>query len=238
LPDHVAAIVLAAGVGRRMEAGQPKQFLLLNDRPLFTYALEFFLGMAQVHQICLVLNAEAMAGDAPMLARDLAADYSKPLSIVEGGARRQDSVLAGLKALPSDTEIVLVHDSARPFPPYDAVLQSIEEAQANGGAILASPVHDTVKMANGDGRIQQTLNRELLWLAQTPQTFRYPDLLEAMQTIDREGLDITDEAMAFERLGREVHIVRSTPENLKVTIPEDLPRAEAIIRRRNQENLP
>lgn len=230
---NVAAVVLAAGAGRRMRSDQPKQFLQLAGRPLFMHSLEFFLRLEAVGHVCLVLNPEALEGDEAEAARALAREIQRPLSLACGGARRQDSTLSGLRAVPEDTRIVLVHDAARPFPPPEAVAHSIEEADLYGGAILAAPVVETVKQVEPGGlQIAATLNRDQLYLAQTPQTFQYRALIEALEAVEREGLDVTDEAMAFERLGRAVRIVPSTAENLKVTVPEDLPRAEALAARR------
>lgn len=231
--EKTAAVVLAAGEGRRMQAEQPKQFILLADRPLFLHSLEFFLKMPEIDQVCLVLHRDYLASEWADEARSLAAHYGKSLVLATGGARRQDSTLNGLKALGVDVAIVTVHDSARPFPPLGPVMESIRQAREHGGAILANRVSDTVKQVEpGTDVISGTLDRERLYLAQTPQTFRYRDILEALETLERRGVDVTDEAMAFELTGREVRIVTSDSTNLKVTMPEDLERAEALAAQR------
>lgn len=217
-----------------MQSDGRKQFLMLAGKPLFLHALEFFLSLEDVGEVCLVLNREALDDEPARLAAEVAAKYpGVNFRTAVGGARRQDSVFAGMKALASNPVIVLVHDCARPFPPPGPVRESIRVAEEFGGAILATPVTDTVKMVEaGSLAIRQTLDRDLLWRAQTPQTFRYAELLAAMEDVAQSGITITDEAMAFERMGREVRIVPSTADNLKVTVPEDLPRAEAILRQR------
>jgi 2-C-methyl-D-erythritol 4-phosphate cytidylyltransferase len=216
-----------------MLADTPKQYLSLGQTSLFLISLEFFFRLPEIDTVCMVFSHEGIDADPAYSAQDLADSMGATLVIAPGGARRQDSTLSGLRALPRDTEIVLVHDSARPFPPLEETRASIREARECGGAILAAPATDTIKLASADGTtIQQTLDRSQLWLAQTPQTFRYPELLEAMEAADREGADLTDEAMAFERLGYDVRIVPTTSENLKVTVPEDLRRAERILAER------
>ena len=230
LESHVAAVVVAAGEGRRMGAERPKQFLPLGHRAVFLHSLEFFLHLPEAERVCLVLGEQALDGEPARAARTLAAHWGKPLLLAGGGARRQDSALAGLRALPPETDIVLVHDAARPFPPIGATREAIAAARQCGGAILASPATDTVKEVGASGlRIERTLDRSRLWMAQTPQVFRFADLLSAMETAERDGVDLTDEAMAFERLGREVRIVPSTIANLKITIPADLARAEKML---------
>jgi len=226
----VGAVVLAAGEGQRMGAGRPKQYLALGGRALFLHSLDFFLRLPDVDEVCLVLDRTGWEGNPRLQAGGLAQAMARRLVFAIGGARRQDSALAGLRALAKDTEIALVHDCARPFPPREPTEASIQAARECGGAILAAPATDTVKMAaERERRIEQTLERSRLWLAQTPQTFRYAPLLEAMEAAAREGVELTDEAMAFERLGREVRIIPSTPQNLKITVPEDLRHAERVL---------
>jgi len=226
--------VLAAGQGKRMRADRPKQYLALGQTSLFLISLEFFFQLPEIDSVCMVFSSEGLDADPAFSAQDLAQSMGATLVLAPGGARRQDSTLNGLRALPRDTDIVLVHDSARPFPPLEQTRLSIQEAEECGGAILAAPAIDTIKLASADGStIQQTLDRSQLWLAQTPQTFRYPELLEAMEAADRDGVTITDEAMAFERFGHDVRIVPSNAENLKVTVPEDLRRAERILAERD-----
>lgn len=229
----VAAVVLAAGAGRRMASPTPKQFLRLGGKPVFSHSLEFFFDLEAVGEICLVLSPGAIEGPEAKDARSQAVHAGKTLSIASGGKRRQDSTRAGLRALSPEVQIVLVHDAARPFPPRQACLDSIAAAREVGGAILAAPASDTIKIAEANGeRIEKTLDRSRLWLAQTPQTFRFADLIEAMESAQRDGVDLTDEAMAFERLGRPVRIIASNADNLKITVAEDLIRAEQILARR------
>jgi 2-C-methyl-D-erythritol 4-phosphate cytidylyltransferase len=138
-------------------------------------------------------------------------------------------VYNGLKETGPDVEIVVVHDAVRPFVTEDLIEQSIQAARKGGGAIVAIPMKDTPKQAGPDRQIQRTLDRNELWLAQTPQTFRRDLLLEAYEKAAIEGLQATDDAALVERLGHKVGIVTGTWENIKITTPEDLVLAEAIL---------
>jgi 2-C-methyl-D-erythritol 4-phosphate cytidylyltransferase len=147
---------------------------------------------------------------------------------VAGGRERQDSMRAGLAALPAGIELVAVHDAARPLVTPGAVRRVIAAARESGAAILAVPVRDTIKRVR-DGRILETPVRAECWAAQTPQVFRVEILREALAKADAEGRLGTDEAELVEALGVAVHVVRGEPENLKVTGPEDLLLAERIL---------
>jgi len=153
----------------------------------------------------------------------------KVQKVVAGGETRQQSVHNGLKETDPDVEIVVVHDAVRPFVTEDLIERSIEAARKGGGAIVAVPMKDTTKQAGPDRQIQRTLDRNDLWLAQTPQAFRRALLLEAYEKAAIEHLQATDDAALVERLGHKVGIVPGTWDNIKITAPEDLVIAEAIL---------
>jgi len=222
----IVALIVAAGRGVRFGADRPKQFALLGNKPLLAHSIEMFERMPQFDRTWLVVPA----GFAADLGRwmDVAA-YSKIAGIVEGGARRQDSVAAGLARLPAETEIVAIHDAVRPFAAPEAIAEAVERARRMGAAILAVPATDTTKRCDANGRVVETLDRSRLWLAQTPQVFRFDLIREAYRKALSDGAEVTDDAAAVERLGRPVEVVRSPRPNPKITAPGDLRFAEWLL---------
>lgn len=215
-----SAIIVAAGAGTRF--GQPKQFAYLRAKPVLEWTLERFQSHPEVDAIALVLPDE----------RDLKhyrLRYPKIVDSVRGGERRQDSVWQGFRLLAAMApEIVLVHDGARPLVGADLVTRVIAAARAEGAAVPALPVEDTVKEVR-DGRVAATVDRTLLYRAQTPQGFRYGVLEKAMDAARRDRFYGTDEAALVERLGLPVAVVPGDPRNIKITTPVDIPIAEALL---------
>jgi 2-C-methyl-D-erythritol 4-phosphate cytidylyltransferase len=218
------AILVAAGRGERMGAGRPKAFVELGGQPLLLRAARAFDAAPSVGGIVAVVP-EAEVG----AARELLGSLAKPVSVVPGGSRRQDSVLEGLKGAPAGfTGVVLVHDAARPLVDVALIESVCREAAAEGAALPLLPVVDTVKRV-ADGRVVETLDRETLGAAQTPQGFRFDLLVRAYEAAFRERVTLTDEAMAVERLGGTVRAVVGSARNRKITTPEDLAWAEGIV---------
>jgi 2-C-methyl-D-erythritol 4-phosphate cytidylyltransferase len=218
------AILVAAGRGERMGAGRPKAFLELAGQALVLRSARVFDAAPSVTGIVAVVPEAEVAA-----ARDLLAPVRKLRSVVPGGERRQDSVLAGLEQAPDGFDgVVLVHDAARPLVDVALVEAVVREAAATGAALPLLPVVDTVKRVR-DGLVVETLDREELGAAQTPQGFRFPLLVEAYEAAFRDGLTVTDEAMAVERLGAPVRAVPGSPLNRKITTPEDLAWAEGVL---------
>ena len=219
------AILVAAGRGERMGAARPKAFLPLAGRSLLRRSAEAFETARSVATIVAVVPEEEID-----TARGLLRDLRKLGAVVAGGARRQDSVLAGLKQAPAGFDgVVLVHDAARPFVTgalIDAVAVAADET---GAALPVVPVVDTLKRIEG-GRVSGTVDRETLGAAQTPQGFRYALLGRAYEQAFRDGVTVTDEAMAVERLGAPVAAVPGSPRNRKLTTPEDMAWAESVLR--------
>jgi len=218
------AILVAAGRGERMGAGRPKAFLELGGQPLLLRSARAFDAAPSVGTIVAVVpEAEVESATA------LLAPIAKPVSVVPGGPRRQDSVLEGLKRAPDGFDgVVLVHDAARPLVDVALIESVCREAAAAGAALPVLPVVDTVKRV-ADGRVVETLDRETLGAAQTPQGFRFELLVGAYEAAFRERLTLTDEAMAVERLGGVVRAVPGSPRNRKITTPEDLAWAEGVV---------
>jgi 2-C-methyl-D-erythritol 4-phosphate cytidylyltransferase/2-C-methyl-D-erythritol 2,4-cyclodiphosphate synthase len=213
---HVAAIIVAGGKGERVGARQPKQFIDLgHGRTMLEMSLDVFRNCASVHEIIVAVP--------PGFADRVAT--SERVRVVEGGARRQDSMANAFAQVSPEAEVVLVHDAARPFVSEQVIRDTIAAAAEHGAAITAVPVRDTVKRASRfgpDRTIEETLPRDAIFLAQTPQGFRR-DLLQHALAAAGDS-DVTDEAMLVERAGIQVHIVEGDPANVKITTAEDMER--------------
>lgn len=220
-------VVVAAGTGQRLGAPVHKALVELDGRPLVEHTLRRLLGRPDLSPVVLVGHAD----DRPRLER-LLATLPRPVTLVDGGARRQDSVRAGLEALGDPApDLVLVHDGARPFVPLERLDDLVAAARRTGAALLASPVSDTLKeVPDPDGRVRRTVPRAHLWAAQTPQAFDRARLLELLERADAEGTTVTDEAGLCEAAGLAVTVVEGSRRNLKVTTPEDLELARALLR--------
>ena len=217
------AILVAAGRGERMGAGRPKAFRDLAGEPLLLKAAQVFERAPSVGAIVAVVPSDEVEA-----ARDLLAPLQKLRAVVAGGSRRQDSVLEGLKQAPEGFDgVVLVHDAARPFVDVPLVEAVLGAAGESGAALPVLGLVDTVKRVR-DGRVLETLDRSELGAAQTPQGFRFRLLVEAYEAAFRDGITLTDEAMAVERLGVRVTAVPGSARNRKITTPEDLAWAEGV----------
>jgi len=229
---RVSALIPAAGMGKRMGAGINKQYLLLAGRPILAHTLAVFEQAPFVDQVYLIVPEDEI----PFCRENVVERYgfAKVRRIVAGGSERQHSVLNGLRAMesPHPDDVVVIHDGVRPFVPLPVLESSVETARLHDGALVAVPVKDTVKVVK-DGTVVETPPRESLWLAQTPQTFRYGVIRDAHERAAAEGWLGTDDASLLERLGMSVRIVAGDYGNFKITTPEDLILAEAFLK--NQE---
>ncbi|MBO6158674.1 MAG: 2-C-methyl-D-erythritol 4-phosphate cytidylyltransferase [Firmicutes bacterium] len=235
--EKIWAIVAAAGVGQRMmnaSKGTKKQFIRLKGKELLVYSLEVFQKMDRIEGIVLVTGKEDVS-----FCESLVETYqlSKVAKVLVGGARRQESVFIGLSSLPKDCSAVVIHDGARPFVTEEDVSKTIDEALLCGGAILAVPVTDTIKVVGQDRKIEQTPQRSSLWAAQTPQTFRYPDILEGHRhAVVMGDFRCTDDAQIMEKyMDGTVRVVQGSEENLKITTPTDLLIAQRILEEREKK---
>jgi 2-C-methyl-D-erythritol 4-phosphate cytidylyltransferase/2-C-methyl-D-erythritol 2,4-cyclodiphosphate synthase len=217
---HVTAIVAAGGSGRRLGSAVPKQLLELGGQPILRRSVEAFLRHPRVTEVIVAVPA-ALAESPP--------DWLQGARVVTGGPTRQASVANGFEAVSERSDIVLVHDAARPFVTAGIISRAIDGALAHGAAIPAVPVSDTVKRVADGNRthvIVETLPRERIYLAQTPQAFRRAILGEAV-ALGRRGVEATDEAALAEHAGHRVHIVNGEPSNVKITTAADLESARA-----------
>jgi 2-C-methyl-D-erythritol 4-phosphate cytidylyltransferase len=229
VPVRVTAIVPAAGSGVRFGGGVPKQYLPMAGRPLLAWTLTALAASGQVD--CTIL-AVAAGQEARCRVEILEPNGLRVDHMVPGGADRQASVCAGLSKTPDDTDLVLVHDGARPLITAQIVRAAIEAARADGAAVVAIPVTDTIKVADADRRVEDTLPRGRLWAAQTPQVFRAAWLREAHAKALADGFRGTDDSVLVERLGYPVRLVPGSSDNLKITTLADLAQAEQILRGR------
>ena len=220
----VAAIVVAAGRGERMGGQTPKALIPLAGTPILLHTLRAFDATASIDSIGAVVAEDHCNRTRELLAAT--GPWRCPLTVVSGGAERQDSVAAGLAALPPAIDLVAVHDGARPFVRPAQIADVIADAARHGAAVLAMPSRDTAKLVDSHGIVTGTPPRESVWLAQTPQVFRAQLLREAHDRARREGVIATDDAALLERLGHAVRVVRGDATNLKITTPDDLRWAE------------
>jgi 2-C-methyl-D-erythritol 4-phosphate cytidylyltransferase/2-C-methyl-D-erythritol 2,4-cyclodiphosphate synthase len=219
-PVHVSAIIAAGGRGLRFGAARPKQLLMLGGIPILQRSVEALLAHPRVRDLVVALPPE-LAADPPSYLRP----RDKPVLVVEGGARRQDSVALAFARVPPETELVVIHDAARPFVTPDLIERTIAAAVEHGAAIAAVRATDTVKRGDNEGTVIETLAREHIYLVQTPQAFRVPVLRDAL----RENGDATDEAALVERAGHRVRLVEGDVRNVKITTAEDLSAAEQTL---------
>ena len=223
---HAAAAVVAAGRGRRMQAAGRKQYLQLAGVPILRRTLEAFAACALIRHIYLVIPRDDFA----YCRREILPPAAKtPITLVAGGAERQHSVANAIAACDAAVEILVVHDGVRPFVTAGQIAACIGGASETGACILALPAVETVKQVDTSGRIQKTLPRDTLWLAQTPQAFRLALIRQAHRQVAGEKPAGTDDAMLVERLGVSVKVIPGSRYNLKITTREDLLLAEALL---------
>jgi 2-C-methyl-D-erythritol 4-phosphate cytidylyltransferase len=216
---RVAAIIVAAGESRRMN-GIDKVLAPLKGRPVISHVLSAFDSCKSIDQIVLVVNQKSLEA-----CRKLAAGPSTPIDLCLGGKRRQDSVAAGLKKL-KDCDWVVIHDGARPLITKALIEDGLEAAKETGAAVAAVPVTDTIKIAGDDRIVHQTPPRQNLWAVQTPQVFLPGIITKAYQQAKGE---VTDDATLVEQAGYKVKLYMGSYENIKITTPQDLLIAEALI---------
>jgi len=224
----VVALIPAAGLGKRMNNKISKPFILISGKPLIVYTLETFEECPLIYKIYLVVNPE----EKELFNQNIISRYNfqKIQKLIDGGDTRQSSVYNGLNSLEKDTDIVVIHDGARPLIKEKFICQSIEVAQEFGSAVLAIPSKDTLKMIQDDMLVEKTLDREKIWRAQTPQTFKYNLVFSAYQKAFQEGIYATDDAAIVERYGHKVKLIMGSEENIKITTPFDILLAQDLLK--------
>lgn len=223
--NSITAILPAAGLGTRMGAETPKQFLELDGAPIAILSLRRIASCELVTNIIVATRADNVG---QMEARISQEKFTQKVSVIRGGDSRQESVAKALEQVPEDTEIVVVHDAVRPFVTREQIARVIEEARKTRAAILGIPAMDTVKevkrasLPEDVALITGTIPRERVVLAQTPQAFSTKLLKEAFARAQADGVTASDEAGLVERLGHDVHVVLGSERNIKITKPADM----------------
>ena len=220
----VSAIILAAGSGSRF--GEMKQFKLLKGIALYFYSLNKFLRCENIHEIVLSVPESRLA----VVKKEIAnIKTKKKILVISGGFRRQDSVKNGVLSSSKKSELVCIHDGARPFVSEKLIYQSINACLNNDGAIAANPNFDTLKTCVS-GYVKKTIDRDNVWMAQTPQVFWKTKLLQAIKFSEKNNVKMTDESSMMESLGFKVSVVQGDYNNFKITSHEDWERAENAIK--------
>jgi 2-C-methyl-D-erythritol 4-phosphate cytidylyltransferase len=233
----IAAILPAAGLGTRMGAGTPKQFMELDGLPLVVFTLRRLAESRLLTHFYIATLPEEVAGLERRLGQE---KLARPVRVLRGGATRQESVARALAEVPADADLVLVHDAVRPLVTREHVERVIEQAHACGAAILGVPATDTIKevkrssLPKDVALITATIHRERIVMAQTPQVFRTALLREAFARAAQDGITASDEAALVERLGNEVRVVHGSEHNLKITRPGDLELARFYLQQERQ----
>jgi len=233
MKKKTAAIVLAAGKGSRMNSDVHKQYLLLRDYPVLYYSLKAFED-SFIDEIILVTGADEIAYCRQEIIEKYG--FAKVTKVVPGGKERYHSVFGGLQAL-TDCDYVFIHDGARPFVTKEILERAYETVKKEHACVVGMPVKDTIKLADENGYAADTPRRDLLWMIQTPQVFdfalvknAYAVFLEQEQKLLAQGIRVTDDAMVVETFtDTKIRLVEGSYENIKITTPEDLLIAEALL---------
>jgi 2-C-methyl-D-erythritol 4-phosphate cytidylyltransferase len=226
---QATAIVVAAGEGRRIGGDTAKTYLPICGRPMVLRTLDRVFSARSISTVVLVVGANDFQRCEVMLREDPILRHRSWL-LQNGGATRQDSVKQGLSKVDKESEIVVVHDGARPFASPRLIDQCVQRASQSGAVVVGLPVRDTIKVVSEDHWVRTTPVRSGLWEIQTPQAFRRVLLQEAHDRASREGFEATDDAMLVEALGEPVFVLEGERMNFKITVPEDVWLAETLIR--------
>ena len=234
---RTAAVVLAAGSGKRMNAGEKKQYMEIAGRPVLYYSLKAF-EESFIDEIVLVVSQDEIEQVQESYVNQYG--FQKISRIVVGGKERYHSVACGLQAVRQDCDFVFIHDSARPMLTQEILQRAYQAVQEEEACVVGVPSKDTVKIADEQGYVSVTPNRSLVWNVQTPQVFSYPlvysayeELLQKEQELLAAGVQITDDAMVVEHLAHhKVKLVEGSYENIKITTPEDVQIAERYLQSR------
>lgn len=227
------AVILAAGLGKRMQAGHNKQFIEICGQSVLTHTLTVFAQIPEIAKIVLVVRA----GEEDTCQNMIPEIAESKTVLAIGGKERQDSVHNGIRAITWECEYILIHDGARPLVTEEVIRRTLLAAQNSGAAICAVPVKDTIKQADSDGNVLATIPRESLWAVQTPQVFRADLIRRAYENAYVHNHYGTDDSSLVEYLGEKIKIVTGDYENIKITTPEDIPTAEQILQKRQQTHI-
>jgi 2-C-methyl-D-erythritol 4-phosphate cytidylyltransferase len=220
----VSLILLAGGHGTRFGSPLPKQYHSVAGKLIALYSFDFFLDLPEIAEIIVVCEDSY---------RPIFSSSVKPIHFALPGKRRQDSVFSGLQKVAASTQIVCIHDAARPFPEKSSVLELLEDCKKFGAATVGAAITSTIKECDTERNVQKTLNRDALWEIQTPQAVKKELLEEAFTKAYENSWDVTDDVSLIERLGKPVKITPGPKKNFKITTPFDLQLAEFLCKNTN-----
>jgi 2-C-methyl-D-erythritol 4-phosphate cytidylyltransferase len=220
-----SAIILAGGMGTRMQSFTPKQFLELDQKPVAIYSFELFLAMPEIDEIVVVCS--------PNFQKLFTSTQSKSIKFALPGERRQDSVYNGLQS--SSHELICIHDAARPIINRELVLRVLESGRQNGAAVVGMPIRFTIKEGDIRNFVKNTPNRANIWEIQTPQVLHKTILVEGFKYVLENNLTVTDDVSLAELIGMKVKLVEGAYTNLKLTVPSDLKIASLLLKFQNNE---
>lgn len=223
----ISAVIAGGGTGKRMGAGKNKLFMEIGGTPLLALTAKVFDSVEMIDEMIIAVPADEIEMTRVLLAGHL---LKKTFKVISGGPTRQDSVFNGLQSVSADTDIVVIHDGARPFVTKEIISRAVDAAKTYKAVVVAVPVKDTIKIVDEGGFITSTTDRALLWQAQTPQVFDVGLIKGAYSNAMKTGFKATDDSSLVERLGESVRIIQGSYENIKITTPEDIITAEAILR--------
>jgi 2-C-methyl-D-erythritol 4-phosphate cytidylyltransferase len=227
------AIIPAGGSGKRMNEKLSKQYLLLDGIPVLVHTLKKFQESRKIDEIFLIVPGD----DIIFVRENIVQKYgiSKVIRILAGGVERQDSVRNGIRALEKEHDIIVIHDAVRPFITEELLLSVIRETSLVQAVTVGVPVKDTVKSVDGNRWITETLNRNNLWLTQTPQAFKRDVIIRAHEDADKDKYYSTDDASLVERTGVAVKMIHGSYDNIKITTKDDILLAEVLIHKYKSE---
>lgn len=222
----ISSVIVAGGKGTRMNMDINKQYIYIGDKPVLARTLEVFEQCPAINEIILVVNEEEI-----FYCKENIVDkfgFEKVKKLVLGGVERQNSVYKGLVEVNKQSDVVVIHDGARPFVNSRIILNCVQEALEFGAVTAAVPVKDTIKSVS-DGFVEKAYDRKTLWSIQTPQVFLYDTIMKAHEKANRENIIATDDTTLTEMLGIKTRIVNGSYDNIKITTREDLVFAKAIV---------
>jgi len=228
----VSALIVAAGRGVRMAPDHDKLFITVAGRPIIAHTWRRFDAADSIGEIVLVIRPEL---EKKFIDLARAHNFHKPFQLVSGGQERQDSVLNGLEALSDQTEIVVIQDGARPFVTPALIQATIDAAREVGASVAARKVTDTIKESLNGEFISRNVDRSSLWAVETPQTFRLAIIRRALRAVREQGLRVTDDTAACDYIGQTVKLVENPSPNPKVTMPQDIPYIEWLLRNEGEK---
>lgn len=227
-----SVVIVAAGSGKRMNVDINKQYIKLDEKEMITHTIDVFYSNENIDEIVVCIKEE----EESYFVHEIIKKYNfENIKIAYGGKERQDSIYNGLQKIDKNCDIVLIHDGARPFVSHKIIDESISIAKEKKAVVVGVPVRDTIKVVE-DGIIKQTPQRNTLWSAQTPQTFKFDLLMKAYEEAYKNNYYGTDDSMLVEYIGQEVTMIMGSYENIKITNQEDINVAEQILQLRKKYN--